>query len=151
MTPQLTLPESARHLEREQLPAVTTVEVAFEDERGDIRNIIQGGNLQHVAVITTVKGALRGNHYHPKQDQFIYVVQGRMFTRAIHVVTEEAVDYYIEEGQLEYMPPMWAHVYSFPLDTIFLNITPTGRRDAGGEIEGVTVPFKVWEPPEPTE
>jgi len=149
---QLVLPESAFAPEPPTLrPVVTTIEIAHMDERGAIRNVIQDIRFQHIGVIHSVAGALRGNHYHPDQDQYIYVVQGRMFARAIHIVTEETVAYYVEEGQLEYMPPKWAHVYSFPLDTIFLNITPKGRRALGEEIEGVTVPFKVWEPPEPTE
>ena len=122
---------------------MSDVEIAFDDKNGEIANIIDG-SFGHLAVIHSVEGAVRGNHYHKEDKQWIYVARGRMATRAVDPVTEEKWSYMVEEGQLEYMPPGIAHAYWFPKDTIFLNITPRPRDP---KIQDQTIPWKVWDGP----
>ena len=124
-------------------PSVHAVEEAFSDNNGEIYNIIDAA-IGHIAAIHSVAGAVRGNHYHKEDDQWIYVVRGRMAVRAVDPVTEEKWSYYVEEGQLEYMPPGIAHAYWFPKDTLFLNITPRPR---DMEIKDQTIPWEVWNGP----
>ena len=129
-------------------PTVFTPEPAFEDERGVIVNVLEHTAFEHLAYITCNPGAVRGNHYHPNEDQWIFMVVGRMAVRAVDIVTEETWNYMVEEGQLEYMPPGIAHAYHFPKETVFINVTPRGRRDAdNNEREGATVPYEVWHGP----
>ena len=124
-------------------PEVISIEVAFSDENGEISNIIER-LIGHVAVIHSVEGAVRGNHYHKEDDQWIYVASGRMVVRAVDPVTEEKWNYYVEEGQLEYMPAGIAHAYWFPKETTFLNMTPRPR---DMEIKDQTIPWEVWDGP----
>ena len=58
------------------LETVTQPGVAFTDDRGDITNVLEKG-INHVAVITSKAGAVRGNHYHPEDVQHCYLVSGR--------------------------------------------------------------------------
>lgn len=37
---------------------------SFTDERGTIQNLVVGANIDSVSVITSVKGAIRANHWH---------------------------------------------------------------------------------------
>ena len=139
-------PEPAPPLPRKD-PEVTDTKAAFKDARGEIANILDAA-IGHIAVIRSVAGAVRGNHYHKEDDQWIYVVSGRMATRAVDPVTEEKWSYYVEEGQLEYMPPGIAHAYWFPKETVFLNLTPRPR---DMEIKDQTIPWEVWNgPPRPS-
>lgn len=53
----------------------------FEDERGVIQDLF--GACDAVTRITTVKGAIRGNHFHKDTTQWTYVMSG-----LLRVVTE---------------------------------------------------------------
>jgi len=49
----------------------------FEDHRGVIQDLILE-RIDSVTRITTVKGAVRGNHYHLETTQWTLVVSGRL-------------------------------------------------------------------------
>lgn len=51
---------------------------SFQDERGRITDIFYKANLNHVALIDSVPFALRGNHYHKKTTQHIYIISGSL-------------------------------------------------------------------------
>ena len=50
----------------------------FEDERGVIQDLL--GPIDSVTCISTVKGAVRGNHVHRYTDQWTFVVTGRLLS-----------------------------------------------------------------------
>jgi uncharacterized RmlC-like cupin family protein len=54
------------------------LKAAFEDNRGQITDIIQHIPFDSVTVITSIKGAIRGNHYHKESIQYSYVLSGRV-------------------------------------------------------------------------
>jgi len=108
-------------------PTVTPIKVAFEDERGAITNILSDVDLKHVAIITSMKGSERGDHYHPNDFQYIYVIAGSYIAFFTNVETEEKLSLLVKEGELEYCPPGWAHKYQYLEDTVFLNLTPRNR------------------------
>ena len=54
----------------------------FEDDRGVIQDLLVT-SLDSVTRITSVKGAIRGNHFHKQTTQWTYVVSG-----LLRVVTE---------------------------------------------------------------
>lgn len=49
---------------------------AFTDRRGDITNLL-AVPIQHVALITSTVGAIRGNHVHQSDTHFTYLLSGR--------------------------------------------------------------------------
>lgn len=51
---------------------------AFTDERGAIADVLYKAHVDHVGVIDSVAGALRGNHYHEKTTQHALVMRGSM-------------------------------------------------------------------------
>jgi len=54
------------------------IAVAFEDKRGKIIDILAKEPIEYVTLITSKKGALRGNHYHKESIQFNYILKGKM-------------------------------------------------------------------------
>jgi quercetin dioxygenase-like cupin family protein len=48
----------------------------FEDHRGVIQDVL--GRIDAVTRISTVAGAVRGNHYHEKTKQWTLVLSGRL-------------------------------------------------------------------------
>ena len=49
-----------------------------EDNRGTILDIFYKKNIDHVAVINSKPGALRGNHYHKKSTQHMLITKGSL-------------------------------------------------------------------------
>jgi dTDP-4-dehydrorhamnose 3,5-epimerase-like enzyme len=55
------------------------IKIAFKDHRGTIKDLFYKENINHVAHIATEKkGVVRGNHYHKKTTQFMYMISGSL-------------------------------------------------------------------------
>jgi mannose-6-phosphate isomerase-like protein (cupin superfamily) len=50
----------------------------IEDERGRITDIFYKANINHVVIISSLPNALRGNHYHARSTQHMYIVSGSL-------------------------------------------------------------------------
>ncbi|MBI2142210.1 cupin domain-containing protein [Candidatus Woesearchaeota archaeon] len=121
---------------------VIKIRPAFADERGEIKNVLEEP-ISHVAVITSKKGAVRGNHYHPKQIQYVYLVSGKYESVSKDAGKQGAKEekIMVEPGCLVVTPPMIAHAMRFLEDSVFLNLT-TGGRD-NDKFEEHTKKFKL--------
>ena len=51
---------------------------SFEDDRGIIRDLVAGEQVDAVTLITSVVGAVRANHFHKHTTQWTYVIAGRI-------------------------------------------------------------------------
>ena len=112
------------------LVIVKKIKAGFVDERGEIYNILDAP-IEHVALITSKAGSIRGNHYHPNQVQNDYLVKGKY-----EYITSDLKDnggkketIIVEPGDLVITQPMIAHAMKFLEDSIFLTFT-TGSRNA---------------------
>lgn len=103
---------------------------AFTDERGEITNILEEP-ISHVAIITSMKGAVRGNHYHPEQTQYVYLISGKYESISKDLGKKDSREerVIVKAGDLVITPPMIAHAMVFVEDSTFLNLTP-GNRDS---------------------
>lgn len=50
----------------------------FEDYRGTITDLFFNETLNHVALIESVPNVMRGNHYHAKSTQHMFIVSGSL-------------------------------------------------------------------------
>jgi len=50
----------------------------FKDSRGSITDIFYKKNIQHVAIITSKPNIKRGDHYHKKTTQWMYITKGSL-------------------------------------------------------------------------
>ena len=50
----------------------------FKDKRGSITDIFYKKNIQHVAIITSKPNVKRGDHYHKKTTQWMYITKGSL-------------------------------------------------------------------------
>ena len=109
---------------------IKKIEPAFEDERGKISNILEEP-ITHIAIITSKKGAIRANHYHPDQVQYEYLISGKYesYSKDLKKKGAEMEKHVIEPGNLVITPPMIAHAMKFLEDSVMLNLT-TGMRDS---------------------
>ena len=88
----------------------------FEDDRGVIQDLF-GGEPVTVTTITTVKGAVRGNHVHKLTDQWTLILSGRLL-----LATDDRLDRR-GPGWLEYQPPKKPHAWKALEDTTVLVFT----------------------------
>jgi quercetin dioxygenase-like cupin family protein len=60
----------------------------FIDHRGEITDIIDGVDVNSITLMTSKKGAVRGNHYHKQTIQYLYLIKGKL-------------EYYTQQGDNE--------------------------------------------------
>jgi len=108
---------------------VTKITPDFEDERGAITDILRQESINYVTVITSKKGALRGNHVHKETVQYVYVMEGKL--KALSQMPGEPVSMAVlSKGDLIVNVPHEGHAFEALEDTTFLVFT---RGPRGGE------------------
>ena len=112
----------------------------FVDARGEIRNLIDAP-FTSAAVITSVKGAIRGNHFHKTDYHYCWLQRGSMIYAHRPVGSHRALRrWVIKPGQLFYTPPMYEHVMVFTKDSILLTFARNNREMANYEADTVRIP-----------
>ena len=125
---------------------IIKIKPAFEDARGVIANIIDKP-ISHIAIITSKKGAVRANHYHPKQMQYEYLISGgyTSYSKDLRQCDDAPVEEtQIVPGDLVITEPNIAHAMKFTEDSVMLNITD-GNRDTD-EFDKHTIKYQLIEP-----
>lgn len=114
---------------------------AFFDKRGEITDILEGTEVDSVTVLTSKKGAVRGNHYHKKTTQYAYVVEGkfRLYTQKDAGKVQTKV---IRKGDLIITPPKERHAFVALEDSVLLACCYGQRR--GKQYEDDT--YRLKEP-----
>ena len=57
---------------------ITRISPNHKDERGLITDILVHEEIEHVTVITSLKGVERGNHFHKETVQWVYLYSGKL-------------------------------------------------------------------------
>jgi dTDP-4-dehydrorhamnose 3,5-epimerase-like enzyme len=112
---------------------------SFQDNRGQITDIIQHTPFDSVTVITCVKGAIRGNHFHKESIQYSYVLSGRI--RALTQPpdgTVETAD--LLANDLLESPPFERHALQALEDSVLIIITRGPRGGKAYEDDTFRVP-----------
>lgn len=108
---------------------ITRIRPAREDERGEITDLLVRENIEYVTLITSVKGATRGHHYHKETTQWMYVLNGRL--KVLSQMPESPVESVVlEKGDLAVNVPLERHAVVALEDSAFLVFT---RGPRGGE------------------
>jgi dTDP-4-dehydrorhamnose 3,5-epimerase-like enzyme len=125
---------------------ITKLDPALADARGYILNVIDDPRISHVAVFTSKAGTVRGNHYHPEQLQWVYLISGKYISHCKDTRVPDAPiqKHEILPGMLVYAPVMVAHAQEFTEDSVCLNITDGTRH--GDEFEKHTIKYELVKP-----
>jgi hypothetical protein len=112
----------------------------FVDDRGEIRNLIDAP-FTSAAVITSVKGAIRGNHYHKTDSHYCWLQRGGIdyYHRPVGD-TKPPQKWTIKPGDLFYTPPMYEHFMSFTEDSVMFAFARNPRGMDSYEADTVRVP-----------
>ena len=113
----------------------------FEDNRGAIRDILVKEKIDFVTIIYNKKNSVRGNHYHKKTVQYLYVLEGSVLV-ASKFEGKEIEKKILTEGDLLLNEPFEWHAIKSIEDSKLLILT-RGLR-GGDDYEADT--FKIDEP-----
>lgn len=98
---------------------VVALKAAFKDPRGLIVDILDGVPVECVTLLTSKKGAVRGNHYHKKTTQYTFVLEGklRLFTQQPGKPVRRRV---VSAGHLIITPPNERHAFVALDDSVLI-------------------------------
>jgi dTDP-4-dehydrorhamnose 3,5-epimerase-like enzyme len=105
------------------------VSPAFEDARGSIADILEDEVIEHVSILTTRRGGVRGNHLHRKTYQWLYITSGALrFVTSLDAATQTGV---VRAGDVLMTGPYEAHAIEALEDTTMVVMTrgPRGGRE----------------------
>lgn len=116
------------------------LKIAFSDARGTITDILDNVDLNSVSLITSKKGVVRGNHFHKKTVQYLFVLKGRLeyVSRKGNGPVCRKV---LSAGGLAVSPPGEAHTIKTLESTAFLALSRGPRH--GGNYEADTYRLSV--------
>lgn len=113
--------------------------MVYADERGEIRDIADG-EFRHLQIITSKKGAIRGNHYHKTGGHLCYVISGSLlyhYGRIADKLPWTVVQ--IRAGEQFFTGHEIAHAMEFLEDTVMLCASTGPRIDGAYEDDLVRV------------
>jgi quercetin dioxygenase-like cupin family protein len=112
---------------------IEQIKPAFADQRGTIADLVEGKKLQHVGLIVSRKGAVRGNHYHKKATQYAYILRGKVayYRKDLRVKAAGVEKFILGPGSLMIEPPRVVHAIVALEDTEFLDMTDVSRENKG--------------------
>tara|TARA_B100001093_G_scaffold518090_1_gene601772 strand:- start:345 stop:743 length:399 start_codon:yes stop_codon:yes gene_type:complete len=91
----------------------------YSDNRGSITDIVEQKNFNGSTIIVSKKGSIRGNHYHKKTIQHIYILSGKMIAYAKRV-NEPLFKKTVLAGDLISHDALEAHAFKALEDTTFI-------------------------------
>ncbi len=102
----------------------------FVDRRGKISNHELTEPINLIGLISSKKGTIRANHYHPQQEQKCLFTKGQIIEVFQDIINPGSpkVTQVVSEGELSVIKPNVAHTMVFTKDTTFLNLV-RGERE----------------------
>ncbi len=107
---------------------------AFIDERGSIWDLVSD-NTDHIGLLISKKGSIRGKHYHKEQKQYTLVLKGKMkiITKDISNLESRMEEFELSEMEMICFPPYCYHSLESLEDSTCVIATSKSRKDDGYE------------------
>lgn len=116
------------------------IQPAFTDARGEIFDIIEKKPVAHVGLVTFIKGAVRGNHYHKQSTQYTYILRGKIKFITTDIDGGNRAETVLEASDFSEIPPGVVHTYvALDDDAAMLDMTTLARGEQGYEDDTVRV------------
>ena len=80
-----------------------------KDKRGFISDIFYKDKIQHVAFIKTNRNKTRGNHYHKKTIQIMFITKGKLEYWYKNIKSKKSKKILLKEGDIIETPPFEIH------------------------------------------
>lgn len=112
------------------------IKSAFTDKRGHIFDIWTEA-VHHIGIVTFVKGAVRGRHYHKLSSQNNYLIKGKLklVVKSLKVKNSVPQTIIIQEGEMVIVPPNWYHAFTALAPSHLLFSTSGSRKHGSKDYE----------------
>jgi dTDP-4-dehydrorhamnose 3,5-epimerase-like enzyme len=120
---------------------ITKIEPAFVDDRGFICDLLTDENIQHAGLLKSKKGAVRGRHFHKEQQQYTFVLSGKIRVAVKNLLEENSKLETSDLGKMEmvFFPPYHYHSIEALEDSECLIFTTKNRLGTGYEDDTIRV------------
>ncbi|MCI8512967.1 MAG: cupin domain-containing protein [Lachnospiraceae bacterium] len=108
----------------------------FEDERGSLIQLVRAGYAQ-VNVITSTADSLRGGHYHKKNEEAFYILDGELRLEVYKLGEREVRESYVFAAKdMFQIPRCVVHSFYFTKPTTLVSMYSNGVElpDGGKDI-----------------
>jgi len=115
---------------------------SYEDQRGQIIDIIDGVEFVHAGIVTFKPGAVRGSHYHKKTEQINYILRGKLRHLSKDLTKKESPirEVILEKGDIITNPPFEWHTQEALEESEMLFFTKKTRQEGGYEEDVFRIP-----------
>lgn len=111
----------------------------FEDSRGRLVQLVREGYAQF-NIITSIKGVTRGGHYHMKNHEAFYVIQGKVSLEAWSAKKQKNKETFIfEAGDMFEIPPQVVHSFIFEESTLLASLYDKGVEMENGKKDIISI------------
>ena len=93
---------------------------SFRDERGEIKGLINFDNWQEVNYIKSLKGSVRGNHYHKNTKEAIILLEGKV-EADFRDKTDKKTEV-LKAGDVIIIEPETVHTFKAIEDSSWINL-----------------------------
>lgn len=118
---------------------IMKIKPAFVDKRGSIWDFITNEKINHIGMLVSKKGSIRGKHYHKKQKQYTLVLNGkiRVVTKNILKKNAKLKKFDLKKMEMILLPPFHYHSLEALEDSTCLIFTSKSR--SGSRYENDTL------------
>ena len=118
------------------------LKVDFKDKRGTIMDIFYKKNIQHVAIIKSKPNVKRGDHYHKKTTQWMFITKGTLeyWYKSLKSKSKPKMKL-LKKGDLVETPPNEMHALKIGKKGNEFIVFTMGKR-GGKDYENDTYRFK---------
>jgi dTDP-4-dehydrorhamnose 3,5-epimerase-like enzyme len=118
------------------------IKIATRDNRGNISDIFYKHPVDHIAIINSIKGTFRGDHYHKLTTQHIYMTKGKLryYYRRVNDDNSKVKSLVVKEGEMVTTEPNEVHALEIIENNQFIAFSE-GKR-GGDDYESDT--YRVY-------
>lgn len=112
------------------------------DKRGSITQLLNRSvKIKSALLITCKKNEIRANHYHKKDEHYVYLLKGQMkyYYKDVNNNLSKTKSIIINKGEIIRTPAMEAHSMKFLKNSIFLALSTEPRNQQKYEKDTVKI------------
>jgi uncharacterized cupin superfamily protein len=79
--------------------------------QGELAHFSDGEKIDYIAFVELRLGGIRGNHYHQKKEEAVYIIRGEMVLFVQDIQTREQASLTLQAGDLAVVATHIAHAY----------------------------------------
>jgi len=94
----------------------------FADDRGKLMGVFQGRKWEEINYVESVKGCVRGNHYHKETAEGFFIIDGKVRVTLLDVVKNSKRTFIAKKGDILLINPNTLHTFEMLEDSKWVNM-----------------------------